>query len=260
VLASAESRRGARSYAEVDRSVIELLEEGAIESRTHVEQMSIDMGRLLVASFPALAKQADRVRQAGFLTRMRYAAMVLGESFDEDAIKMAAKSKSDTVRGWGAFVVGCMTEAGLQERLDLIRPFACDPHFAVREWAWLSIRPTVISNPREAIEHLNTWVLDSADYARRFATEVTRPRGVWCPHFQLLKDSPWLARDLLDAVATDPSRYVQDSAGNWLNDASKTRASWVLGVCKDWELLDPSKTAYVRRRALRTLASAQRGK
>lgn len=257
---SAESRKGARSYAEVDLTIIKLLEEGAAESRTHVEQMSIDMGSLLTASFPKLAKQADRVRQAGFLSRMRYAAMILWESFDQDAIEITAKSKSDIVRGWGAFVVGCMTEVSLQERLDLIRPFACDPHFAVREWAWLSIRPTVISNPREAIEQLDSWVLDSADYVRRFATEVTRPRGVWCPHFQLLKDSPWLARDLLDAVATDPSRYVQDSAGNWLNDASKSRASWVQGVCKDWELLDPSRTEYVRRRALRTLARFQRGK
>jgi 3-methyladenine DNA glycosylase AlkC len=73
----------------------------------------------------------------------------------------------------------------------------------------------------------------------------------------LLKREPWLGRELLDAVAVDSSRYVQNSVGNWLNDASKSQASWVRSVCVDWELLDFEGTAYVRRRALRTLVKTR---
>src|SRR6266852_1092371 len=160
--------RGARSYADVDGVFRDLLEKGAVESRTHVEQMSLDMGRLLISVFPSLAKQASLVRQPRFLSRMRSAAIVLWESLGDEAIETAAQSRSDTVRGWAAFIVGYVPRFTLSERLELIRPFACDPHFAVREWAWLSIRPAVASSAREAIEKLRPWVLDSTDFIRRF--------------------------------------------------------------------------------------------
>ena len=253
VIDSSPKRRGARSYSEVDRKFLILLEAGDAESRTHVEQMSLDMGRLLSSSFPSLAKHAGLIDHPRFLTRMWSAARILWESFGYEAIEIAGQSASDTVRGWGAFVVGYSPDLSLSERLNLIRPFASDSHFAVREWAWLSVRPAVSSNTYEAIEELRPWVADAAERSRRFAIEVTRPRGVWCSHLELLKREPWICRELLDAVAVDSSQYVRNSVGNWLNDASKSQASWVKSVCADWELLDSEGTAYVRRRALRTL-------
>ncbi len=255
---STKSLRGARSYAQVDSTFQTLLEAGTVESRTHVEQMSLDMGRLLISAFPSLAEQADRVRRPSFLCRMRSAAEVLWETFGNDVISLAAQSASDTVRGWGVtFVVGYAPELTLPDRLNLIRPFAADAHFAVREWAWLSIRPAVAMSTYDAIEQLYPWVTDPAEDIRRFATEVTRPRGVWCSHIKLLKDEPWLGQELLSAVAIDSSRYVQNSVGNWLNDASKSQPSWVESVCANWERLDSLATAHVRRRALRTRAKAQ---
>src|SRR5262249_31706175 len=95
-----------------------------------------------------------------------------------------------------------------------------------------------------------------SERSRRFAIEVTRPRGVWCSHLHELKEEPWIAREMLDVTATDCSKYVRDSLGNWLNDASKTRAIWVKSVCTAWESLHPDETAYVRRRALRSLKRA----
>ena len=245
--------RGARSYRDIDHAFIRLLETGSTESRTHVEQMSLDMGHLLASAFPSLATQADFVNGTSFLNRMRSAAKILWEALGDDAIEVAAQSASDTVRGWGAFVVGYIPDLTFSERLSLVRPFAGDSHFAVREWAWLSLRSIVSLNTLEAIESLYPWVLDPIDRMRRFATEITRPRGVWCGHLKQVKEEPWLARRLLDAVAADPSRYVQNSVGNWLNDASKSQPSWVMSVCAGWELSLPKETAYVRQRALRTL-------
>jgi 3-methyladenine DNA glycosylase AlkC len=249
--------RGARSYAQVDSEFRTLLETGTVESRTHIEQMSLDMGQLLISTFPSLAEQADRVRRPSFLCRMRSAAEVLLEAFGNDAISLASQSASDTVRGWGAFVVGHAPGLALPDRLKLIRPLAADAHFAVREWAWLSIRPTVATCTHDAIEQLYPWVMDAAKDIRRFAVEVTRPRGVWCCHIKLLKDEPWLGQKLLNAVAFDSSRYVQNSVGNWLNDASKSQPSWVESICTSWERLDYPATAYVRRRALRSITKTQ---
>lgn len=95
---------------------------------------------------------------------------------------------------------------------------------------------------------------DADPNIRRCAVEGTRPRGVWTAHLEALKQDPEPGLALLEPVRSDPSRYVQNAAANWLNDASKSRPDWVQAVAARWAEESPTKeTAYIVNRGLRTL-------
>jgi 3-methyladenine DNA glycosylase AlkC len=191
---------------------------------------------------------------------MRAAADMLWEQFGEDAISISASSASDMVRGWGAFVVGRSETPTLEDRLALIRPFADDSHFAVREFAWLSMRSHVIADTINALSLLEPWTHDESHLIRRFTSEVTRPIGVWSRHVPLLKSHPGHARQLLNSLRHDDHIYVQNSVGNWLNDAARTNPEWVRKTCANWLADGPTRaTMRICRRGQRNLVPLAAG-
>ncbi|MBS0341457.1 MAG: DNA alkylation repair protein, partial [Proteobacteria bacterium] len=98
------------------------------------------------------------------------------------------------------------------------------------------------------------WAADADPNIRRFASELTRPRGVWCAQIETFKAQPWRAQALLESLRADPSRYVQNSVANWLNDASKSQGPWVDETCERWlRESDVPSTRYIVQRARRTL-------
>jgi 3-methyladenine DNA glycosylase AlkC len=106
----------------------------------------------------------------------------------------------------------------------------------------------------DSINILATWATSKNENIRRFASEATRPRGVWCEHIEVLKQQPELALRILEPLKNDSSLYVQNSVANWLNDASKTQPVFVKNICKEWEKVSKSKeTAYISKKALRTI-------
>ena len=181
------------------------------------------------------------------------AALLLNEIGASGAMRLGTHS-SDTVRGWAAYMLGGVPDVPLAERLAQVRPLADDPHFGVRGWAWLAVRPHVAGEIQLAINLLVAWTTAASDNVRRFASDVTRPRGVWCSHISTLKRTPAIALSLLEPLRADPSGYVQDSVANWLNDASKDQPDWVRGVCTQWRAADTSRsTERICARALRSL-------
>lgn len=91
-------------------------------------------------------------------------------------VERARHHRSDTVRGWGCFIIGAQ-EMSLRERLAAIRYFADDPHFGVREWAWFAVRPAIADRLDDAFAILSDWAADPSDRIRRFASER---HGPWC--------------------------------------------------------------------------------
>jgi 3-methyladenine DNA glycosylase AlkC len=163
---------------------------------------------------------------------------------------------ADMARCWAAYMTG-LEESPLSQKMAAIKLFAADTHFGVREIAWMAVRPSITRELSGSIDILSQWTTDTDAHVRRFACEALRPRGVWCAHIDALKTAPQLALPVLEPLQADPARYVQDSVGNWLNDASKTQPDFVRNLCAEWEQKSPVKaTQYIIKKALRTLNKA----
>lgn len=116
----------------------------------------------------------------------------------------------------------------------------------------MAFRPCLQPKLEGAIKLLEKTAGKADPRLRRFAVEVTRPRSVWGAHIEALKREPETATMILERVKADPSRYVQLAAGNWLNDASKTRPEWVMEICERWGRASNEHTQRIVKRGLRT--------
>lgn len=250
------TRTGARSYSEVSPSLRRQIESGEIETATHVEQMAIDMGVLLKNSFPHLEAESTRFSGQSFLDRMRTGGEILWSNYGT-RVSQFVSEPSDLVRGWAAMAVGTADGLTLEQSLPIVKAYAVDGHFGVREWAWLSVRHVVVNHLDSALSALLSWVRSDHPYERRFAVEVTRPRSVWGKHIATLKERPQIALPLLEPLKCEAHPYVSNSIGNWLNDASKDRPAWVGRIAQEWlESCNCSFTTRIVRRATRSLEVA----
>ena len=71
------------------------------------------------------------------------------------------------------------------------------------------MRTTIAAQLEVAIAALVPWTAEPSERLRRFASEATRPRGVWCTHLASLRQAPEQALMLLEPLKADPAPYVQ---------------------------------------------------
>ncbi|MBF7091583.1 DNA alkylation repair protein [Flavobacterium sp. ALJ2] len=260
-------RKGARSTKDIPVAILEKLNKGEIETANLVEWLAIDQKLLLknfllqtdrscyldiiITNIDSLKKQTVNTINETIGTSLFKLAK---QENDTEIFALLSTHKSDLVRCWATYTIGKNTELSINEMLDQIQFFAADKHFGVREICWLAVRPFIAKNLNESLTILSEWTKHSDENIRRFASEATRPRGVWCEHLEELKQNPRLGLIILESLKSDCAKYVQDSVGNWLNDASKTNPEFVIEICKNWKEISPTKaTAYIIKKALRTI-------
>lgn len=256
-------RKGARSQKDVSASILKQLNEGLIESANLTEWLCVDHIVLIKNILPteyqtSCLKSIEALKSKSVMSMIKSIGEVLYKSIKQnndrklfDELKM---HKSDSVRCWAAYIVGSDVELSIHQKLEMIQPFATDSHFGVREISWMAVREDIDKNLETAISILEVWSKSDNPNIRRFSSESIRPNGVWCKKIDKLKAKPEIALSILENLKSEPSKYVQDSVANWLNDASKTQPVFVTELCNKWDRESPIKeTKYIIKRALRSI-------
>ncbi|ROI01553.1 MULTISPECIES: DNA alkylation repair protein [unclassified Chryseobacterium] len=262
-----EKRKGARSIKDIPGDILEQLNKGEIETANLTEWLAVDQKLLLknlllqnnrtkylkpiLQNVDKLKKQTvNMVNETIGVGLLQYAL----KNQDEEFLLKLPAHPADLVRCWAAYTVGRNDTLKVKDKLKKLQTFALDSHFGVREICWMTVRPDISGNLIESVSILATWTSHTNENIRRFASESTRPRGVWCEHIAELKQNPGLGLEILEPLRSDSSRYVQDSVGNWLNDASKSQPEFVIEICDEWLRESPTKeTQYIVKKALRTI-------
>lgn len=264
------NRKGANKVSNIPSEVVNLLNTGEIESVNLTEWLAVNHIILLQNVLPEVGLQnyteeiSNAVNNLKEKKIMKVIPAIVGKLLEILSEKnnkarsthfiSLATHKSDSVRCWTAYIIGLNHNLSIAEKLEQIKPFAADKHFGVREIAWMAVRESIIQKLTESIAILEKWTIEDDENIRRFAIESTRPRGVWCKHITQLKQNLDLALPLLEHVKSDPKKYVQDSVGNWLNDASKSNPQWVTVICEEWlKTSDTKETKRIVAKAKRTI-------
>lgn len=260
-------RKGSRSAKEIPKEILRQLDRGEIETANLVEWLAVDQ-RLLLEN---LLKQFDRTQYLQPILNdienlKKQTVNTINEAIGTGLFEQSSKNNdteiltiitshtSDLIRCWATYTIGKNQALNITQKLEQIQRFSADKHFGVREICWLAIRSNISKDLAKSIEILSGWTNHADENIRRFASEATRPRGVWCEHIEELKHDPELGLSILEPMKSYRSKYVQDSVGNWLNDASKTQPEFVRTLCEKWKKESPTKeTAYIIKKALRTI-------
>lgn len=262
-----EKRKGARSMKDIPMDILGQLNRGEIESANLTEWLAIDkrlllehvMGELNRKEYVSIVLDAiDGLKKVTVNTINQSIGHTLfhlcQEYKDMELYKLLKYHKSDSVRCWATYFVQYDVSMSIAEKLEAIKDFSRDKHFGVREISWMAVRQDIIENLEESLKLLVVWTEDEDENVRRFASEATRPRGVWATHITVLKENPTLGLPILEPLKGDSSKYVRDSVGNWLNDVSKNNVAFVKKVCDKWKNENTSKeTQYIIKKAMRNV-------
>jgi 3-methyladenine DNA glycosylase AlkC len=236
----------------VSKAIIEELHSGQREASNLTELLAIDVETLLNNVLPAFNVPALPA-SLGITKKYSLIASELQKQFGFKLFESLKVHASDTLRALACYLLAEQSFS-FEEKLTLVRPLADDHNPGVREWAWIAMREDCAAAIAHAITLLVPWTADPSGNIRRFSSELTRPRGVWCKHISALRAQPWLGLPILLPLRSDPAKYVQLSVGNWLNDAGKDHSQWVKDLCAVWMAVSSTKeTEKICRRATRNL-------
>jgi len=130
---------------------IELLSMGQAQSANLAEFLAIDFALLMHTLIGGAA--VEPAEKLGVLAKMQFFSHQLLEFGGVDYLTSLSNHASDTVRGLAVFgLAEYHADAAPRDVLDMVRPFAADNHWAVREWAWMAVRPQLVQNLSQSID------------------------------------------------------------------------------------------------------------
>ncbi|MGY5351447.1 DNA alkylation repair protein [Wenyingzhuangia sp. IMCC45533] len=262
-------RKGARKAQDIPKEVLGLLNDGKIESVNLTEWLAVDHLKLVNTSFLKIGISKEKIKliseniknqkKPSTMNTTKLVGSMLYELYStskelSSIFDNLSTHPSDSIRCYAPYLKSLDKKLCISEKLYQSEKLIADTHFGVREVVWMALRPEIDTNLIKSIDILSGWTKNKDENIRRFTTESTRPRGVWCKHIEKLKENPEMALPILENLKSDKSDYVQNSVGNWLNDASKTKPNFVVALCEKWKKDSPTKeTEKIIKRARRTI-------
>lgn len=120
-----------------------------------------------------------------------------------------------------------------------------------------AIRPFIERFPEASLAQMNRWSLDSNFHLRRLASEGLRPRLPWASKLDQFIEDPRPIIPILKNLKDDPSKYVQKSVANALNDILKDNLEIGKSLIEEWHNAAMSKERqWILNHALRNLKKA----
>ncbi|MBW1296710.1 DNA alkylation repair protein [Aquimarina litoralis] len=258
-----KNRKGARSLKDLNSEVIEYLNKGLIETRNLMEWLATDQLALLKLVLKDLGKESwyidfETAVNAQKKPTANSNTKVIGQTLglltrDKSIFDTLKAHTSDLVRCWACWAESTHHD-DISDLISAMKPYVSDKHFGVREVVIFASKDRMIEDLDSSIDILSKWTKDKDENIRRFTVESLRPIGVWTKKIPDFQKSPEKGIPLLEPLKSDTSKYVRDSVGNWLNDASKSQPDWVKSICNKWEKESSTKeTAYIIKKGLRTI-------
>ncbi|HBU91832.1 DNA alkylation repair protein [Bacillus pumilus] len=121
--------------------------------------------------------------------------------------------------------------------------------FSTSEFA---VRLFLIQDQDKMLARMLVWSQDQNEHIRRLASEGCRPRLPWGLSVPSLKKNPSVTLPILENLKADPSRYVQKSVANHLNDISAIQPDLMKQTVQNWYGTN-KHTNWIVKHASRTL-------
>ncbi|MEL7121532.1 MAG: DNA alkylation repair protein [Bacteroidota bacterium] len=117
-----------------------------------------------------------------------------------------------------------------------------------------TIRPFLTKETNRTLEVMLKWATDSNKHVRRLASEGVRPRLPWASKLEMFITDPSPIFPILDQLKDDPSKYVQKSVANCINDVLKDNLEAGKELIEGWTQTKVGKERkWIIKHALRNL-------
>lgn len=113
------------------------------------------------------------------------------------------------------------------------------------------IRPFIERYPERTLGMMRTWSTDANVHLRRLASEGLRPRLPWAKKLDRFIEDPRPIIAVIANLKDDPSRFVQKSVANNLNDILKDNPEFGLEILVQWCQDATPARSWIIRHALR---------
>jgi 3-methyladenine DNA glycosylase AlkC len=120
-----------------------------------------------------------------------------------------------------------------------------------------AIRPFIEADLQKTLAVLNKWSKNPNKHVRRLSSEGCRPRLPWAKKLDVFIENPQPIIPILNSLKDDPSKYVQKSVANCLNDILKDNPEIGMKIIESWndEVLGKERK-WIIKHALRNLLKA----